>query len=115
MSFFGLRLAIGATFIVVGLLKFDPSFATYLPQMNLPAELQYLFGLEEVIPGILLIAGVLSRISASVLCLVMLGVIFYIDKVSSFLGQNGVELPVILLASSLVIIAVGPGRISLAY
>lgn len=115
VSFFGLRLAIGAIFIVIGFIKFDPSFAAYLPQMGLPTELQYLFALEEFIPGILIIAGVLTRISASVLSLVMLGVIFYVLKASQFIGQNGVEHPVILLAASLLLITTGPGKISISH
>jgi len=115
VSHFGLRLAIGAIFIAVGYAKFDPSFAAYLPQMGLPTELRYLFALEEFVPGILITVGVLTRISAAVLSLVMLGVIFYIDKASQFIGPNGYELPVILLAASLVIITIGPGRISISH
>ena len=115
ISHFGLRLAIGAIFIAVGYIKFDPGFVAYLPQFGLPVQLQYLFALEEFVPGILIIAGVLTRISASVLSLVMLGVIFYIYKASKFIGPDGVELPVILLAGSLVIITIGPGRISISH
>ena len=115
ISHFGLRLTIGVIFIAVGYAKFDPSFAAYLPQFGLPVQLQHLFALEEFIPGILIIIGVLTRISALVLSLVMLGVIFYIDKASQLLGPNGVELPLILLAASLVIITIGPGRISVSH
>ena len=115
ISHFGLRLAIGVIFIAVGYAKFDASFAAYLPQFGLPVQLQQLFALEEFIPGILIIVGVLTRISALVLSLVMLGVIFYIDKASQLLGPNGVELPLILLATSLVIITIGPGRISVSH
>jgi len=115
MSHFGLRLAIGAIFIAVGFAKFDPSFVTYLPPMGLPTGLQYLFALEEFVPGILITVGVLTRISASVLSLVMLGVIFYVYKASQLLSPNGAELPLILLAASLVIITIGPGRISISH
>ena len=115
MSHFGLRLAIGAIFIAVGFAKFDPSFVTYLPPMGLPTGLQYLFALEEFVPGILITVGVLTRISASVLSLVMLGVIFYVYKASQLLSPNGAELPLILFAASLVIITIGPGRISISH
>src|SRR5713226_2186413 len=115
ISHFGLRLTIGAIFIAVGFAKFDPGFATYLSQMGLPTQMQYLFALEEFVPGILITVGVLTRISASVLSLVMLGVIFYIYKASKFIGPDGVELPVILLAVSIVIITIGPGRISISH
>ena len=115
ISHFGLRLAIGAIFIVAGFAKFDPGFATYLPQMGLPTEMRYLFALEEFVPGILITVGVLTRISASVLSLVMLGVIFYINKASHFIGPDGVAYQVTLLAVSLVIITIGPGRISISH
>ena len=115
ISHFGLRLTIGTIFVVVGSIKFDPGFASYLVQMGLPVQMQYLFALEEFVPGILITVGVLTRISASVLSLVMLGVIFYIDKASHFLGPDGVELPVILLAVSLLLITTGPGRISISH
>jgi len=115
ISHFGLRLAIGSIFITAGLIKFDPSFSVYLPQMGLPVNMQYLFAIQEVIPGILIIAGILTRISASILSLVMLGVIFYIDKASKFIGPDGAEIPIILLAASIVIITIGPGRVSLSH
>ena len=115
ISHFGLRLAIGAIFIANGFAKFDPGFAAYLPQVGLPTEMLYLFALEEFVPGILITVGVLTRISASVLSLVMLGVIFYIFKASKFIGPDGVEHPVILLAASIVIITIGPGRISISH
>jgi len=115
ISYFGLRLAIGAIFIAVGFAKFDPGFAAYLPRMGLPTEMQYLFALEEFVPGILITVGILTRISASVLSLVMLGVIFYINKASQFIGPNGAAYPVILLAVSLLIITTGPGRISISH
>lgn len=114
ISLFGLRLAIGAIFISAGYIKFDPSFASYLPQMGLPTELRNLFALEEFVPGILVTVGVLTRISASVLSAVMIGIIFYIYKASQFIGPNGAEFPVILLAALLVMITTGPGRISIS-
>jgi putative oxidoreductase len=115
VTFFGIRLAAGTIFITAGLIKFDPSFTTYLPQMGLPTGLQYLYALEEFVPGILIIIGVLTRISASVLSAVMLGVIFYIYKASNLMGPNGAELPVILLAVLLLLITTGPGKISLSH
>lgn len=114
ISIFGLRSAIGAIFIVAGFIKFDPSVVPYLQQMGLPTELQYLYALQEFVPGILVTVGVLTRISASILSAVMLGVIFYIDKLSTFVEPNGAALAVILLAASLVLITTGPGKISIS-
>ncbi len=113
--FIGLRSAIGIIFVVHGIMKFDPEFASYLPMMGLPVEMQIPIALAELIPGILLIIGVLSRLSASLLSIIILGAIFHVKGAQSLTGEMGVELDLILLASLLVIMIVGPGRISLAH
>ena len=112
--FIGLRSAIGVIFILHGIPKFSPGFAENLLNMGLPAELQIPIALAELVSGILLIIGVLSRLSASLISIIMLGAIFMIKGASSITGKGGVELDLILLAVALVIMIVGPGRISLA-
>jgi len=111
--FMGLRSAIGVIFVLYGISKFSPGFAENLPNMGLPAELQIPIALAELIPGILLIIGVLSRLSASLISIIMLGAIFMVKGASSITGKGGIELELILLAVALVIMIVGPGRISL--
>jgi len=113
--FIGLRSAIGIIFVVHGMMKFDPEFASYLPMMGLPVEMQIPIALAELIPGILLIIGVLSRLSTSLLSIIMLGAIVHVKGAQSLTGEMGVEFDLILLASLLVIMIVGPGRISLAH
>ena len=76
--------------------------------------MQIPIALAKRIPGILLVIGVLSRLSASLLIIIMLGAIFMIKGAQSLTGDGGVELDLILLASALVIMIAGPGRISLA-
>ena len=76
--FMGLRSAIGVIFIVHGISKFNPGFADFLPMIGLPVEMQIPIALAELIPGILLVTGVLSRLSASLLCIIMLGAIFHV-------------------------------------
>ena len=112
--FMGLRSAIGVIFILHGMMKFNPGFANALPNMGLPPEMQIPIALAEVVPGILLIIGVLSRLSAMLLSIVMLGAIFMVKGAQSITGDGGVEIDLILLASCLVIMIAGPGRISLA-
>ena len=113
--FIGLRSAIGVIFIVHGIGKFNPGFADFLSNIGLPPEMQIPIALAELVPGILLVFGVLSRLSASLLCIIMLGAIFHVKGAQSLTGDGGVELELILLASSLVIMIVGPGRISLSH
>jgi len=113
--FMGLRSAIGVIFIVHGIGKFNPGFSNFLSNIGLPVEMQIPIALAELVPGILLIIGVLSRLSVSLLSIIMLGAIFHVKGAQSLTGDMGVELDLILLASFLVIMIAGPGRISLAH
>ena len=112
--FMGLRSALGVIFILHGISKFNPEFAENLPNMGLPVEMQIPIALAELVPGILLVIGVLTRLSASLISIIMLGAIFMVKGASSITGKGGVEFDLILLASALVIMIAGPGRISLA-
>ena len=112
----GLRAAIGVIFILHGSGKLNPGFSGFLTgKLGFPPEMQIPIALAEMIPGILLIAGVLTRISASMLAIVMLGAIFYVKKAANITGEGGFELDLILLAGTLVVIVAGPGRVSLAH
>ena len=112
--FIGLRSAIGVIFIVHGMGKFNPGFAEFLPNLGLPPEMQIPIALAELVPGILLIIGVLSRLSSALLSIIMIGAIFHVKGAQSLTGDSGVELDLILLATALVIMVAGPGRIALA-
>ncbi|MCE9617094.1 MAG: DoxX family protein [Nitrosarchaeum sp.] len=112
----GIRSAIGIIFIVHGSGKLNPGFGGFLTgQLGFPPEMQIPIALAEIIPGILLIVGIFTRISASMLAIVMLGAIFHVKKAANLTGEGGVEFELILLAGSLVIVAAGPGRASLAH
>ncbi|QMU54811.1 MAG: DoxX family membrane protein [Nitrosopumilus sp.] len=115
VAHFGVRTTIGMIFIMHSLGKFGPGFAENLPNMGLPSEMQIPIALAEFVPGVLLIVGGLTRPSASLLSIVMLGAIFMIKGAQSLTGKGGVELDVLLLAGCLVIIVIGPGRISVSY
>ena len=116
IAFMGLRTAIGVIFISHGVGKFNPGFLGFLTeQLGLPPELQIPIALAETIGGIILIIGVLSRISASILSIVMLGAIFHVKGASNLTGQGGYEIDLLLLSGVLVIIVAGPGRVSISH
>jgi putative oxidoreductase len=115
ITHFGLRLAVGVIFVVHGSGKFNPGFTGFLSSLGLPAEMQIPIALAEVVPGILLIIGVLTRISSSLLSIVMLGAIFHVKGAASLTGERGFEIDLILLAANLTIITMGPGRVSLSH
>jgi putative oxidoreductase len=112
---FGLRLAVGVIFIVHGVGKFNAGFVGFLSSQGIPPEMQIPIALAETVPGILLIIGVLNRISSSLLSIIMLGAIFHVKGAASLTGERGFEFDLILLAANLVIITMGPGRISLSH
>jgi len=116
IAFWGLRATIGAIFVVEGLGKFGPGFVSMLTgPLGLPAEMQIPIALAETIAGILLIIGVLTRISSSLLSIIMLGAIFYVKEASNFSGDVAYKYDLLLLAANLVIIVTGPGRVSIAH
>ena len=114
VTHFGLRLVVGVIFIAHSIGKFDPGFGGFVASLGLPPEMQIPIALAELVPGILLIVGVLTRISGAIISMVMLGAIFVVKGAQSLTGDSGVEFDLILLAVCLVIIAIGPGRLSLA-
>lgn len=113
--FMGLRSVLGVIFIVHGIGKFNPGFSNFLTSLGIPVEMQIPIALAELVPGILLIVGVLSRLSAALISIIMLGAIFLVKGAQSLTGDKGVEIDLILLAAALVIMIVGPGRISIAH
>lgn len=115
IAFCGLRMAVGTIFIAHGVPKFDPGFSGFLGNIGMPPEAQIPIALLETVGGIVLIIGVLSRISASMLSMNMLGAVFVVKGAESLTGQRGYELDLILLAACLVIIVAGPGRVSISH
>ncbi len=115
ITHFGIRAAIGVIFIVQGSGKFNPGFAGFLTNIGLPVEMQIPIALAETIGGIFLIVGVLSRISSSILSIIMLGAIFHVKGASNLTGEGGIALDLMLLAGLLLIIVAGPGRVSISH
>ena len=117
ITHWGIRASIGAIFIVHSLKKFDPSWQEWLVNSaGLPPEMQMPIALAEVIGGILLLVGVLTRISASIFSIILLGAIFHIRWENGFfISQGGWEWDLVMLAAVLSIIVAGPGRISISH
>ena len=112
----GIRGAIGIVFIVHSLKKFDPSWQEWLISIGIPPEMQLPIALAEFIGGILLVAGVLTRITGAVFSVILLGAIFHIRWENGFfVSQGGWEWDLTMLAAVLLIIVAGPGRISISH
>jgi len=115
ITYWGIRASIGAIFIIHSLKKFEPSWQEWLVGIGLPPEMQLPIALAEFIGGIVLIAGVMTRIAGAIFSVILLGAIFHIRWENGFfVSQGGWEWDLIMLAAVLFIIAVGPGKISLS-
>ena len=115
VTFMGIRSVVGVIFILHGMGKFNPGFVNFISSLGLPPEMQIPIALAEVVPGILMILGIFTRFSASLLSIVMIGAIFLVKGAQNITGEKAVEFDLILLAVSLLIIVAGPGRISIAH
>ena len=72
-----------------------------------------LTALVELLGGLALITGLLSRLAAFGLILVMLSAILIVHIGAGFFAPNGYEFPLTLVAGLAVIALVGPGEYSL--
>jgi len=116
ITHWGIRASIGVIFIVHSLKKFDPSWQEWLMSTGIPPEMQLPIALAEFIGGILLLVGVLTRITGSIFAIILLGAIFHIRWENGFfVSQGGWEWDLVMLAAVLAIIVAGPGRISISH
>jgi putative oxidoreductase len=116
IAHWGIRAALGSIFLVHSLKKFDPSWQDWLIQMGLPPEMQLPIALAEFIGGIMLLVGVLTRITASIFSIIVLGAIFHIRWENGFfVSEGGWEWDLVMLAALLSIIVAGPGRVSISH
>ena len=115
LSHFGLRISVGVLLIVHSLGKFDSGTGGFFSSIGLPSEMAPLIGLLELLGGALLIAGVLTRIAASLVAIEMLTIMVYVKKLQSFSGKNGLELELLIFMVLLTVIVLGPGRISISH
>ncbi|MDR7078267.1 putative membrane protein YphA (DoxX/SURF4 family) [Neobacillus niacini] len=105
-----LRLVLGVTFFVHGLVKFQggiENIVGWFEAIGLPGALAYGVALLEMVGGIALIVGLGSRIVSALLVLLMLGAIVKGKLAVGFLGNGqqgaGWELDLALLVMALFI------------
>jgi putative oxidoreductase len=110
-----IRIMAGITFLAHGLPKLEDVAGTqgFVGSIGLPPELALPIGLLEIIGGIFLIVGVLTRITAVLLIIDMIGAIVLVKLPDGFV--DGYELELLLTAIYVSLLLTGPGRISIEY
>jgi putative oxidoreductase len=125
-----LRLAAGAIFLPHGWSKvagengvgmFAADMAT---NYGIPAFLGYVAAWSELVGGVLLIVGLLTRLDALLLAGTMFVAAFIVqlpealyevppDAIRTFVAMRAIELPLAMFAICVAILLIGPGRASL--
>jgi putative oxidoreductase len=117
-----IRILAGIAFIVAGLPKFEDISVNqgFFGSLGLPPELVLPIALLEVIGGIFLLVGVLTRITAAIFIIEMIGATLVVWLSQGFAGGPLLKQAAILTSSRLTAISIsllltGPGRISIEW
>ena len=113
---FPLRILAGIAFIAHGLPKLSNISGTehfFANMVGLPAWLALPIGLLEVVGGIVLLLGLLTRIASILLMAEMIGSTIVAKLPKGFVG--GYELDLLLMALTISLILTGPGRLSIEW
>jgi putative oxidoreductase len=108
-----IRIMTGLTFIVHGVPKFFDVSGGYafFQSVNLPSELFIPIALLEVIGGLAILLGVLTRIASAILMIEMIGAILAVKLSKGFIG--GYEFELLLTSICITLVIMGPGKISI--
>lgn len=119
-----LRIILGVVFIVHGGQKVlgwagGPGldgFVGHMASMHMPAVFGYLVAFGELLGGLGLLVGLLTRIAALGPVAAMAGAVLLVHLKNGFLNEGakaGYEYPLTLLVVALAVMIAGPGRYSL--
>jgi putative oxidoreductase len=110
-----IRILAGILFIVHGLPKFEDVAGSqgFFGSVGIPPEFVVPIGLLEVIDGIFLLVGFLTRSTAALFVIEMIAATLIVKLSDGFVG--GYELELLLVAIGISLLLTGPGRISIEW
>jgi putative oxidoreductase len=108
-----IRIMAAIVFIAHGIPKFYDisSGHGFFQSINLPPELFIPIALLEVIGGLAILFGILTRIASALFIIEMIGAIVTAKLSKGFVG--GYEFELLLISICLTLVILGPGRISI--
>lgn len=111
------RLALGIVFVHAGWLKVTglDGVVGFFGAVGIPAFLAYFVAYAELIGGVLILVGFLSRYAGLVLAAIMLVATLTVHLPNGYgLANNGFEYTLTLMLLALAVVTFGSGRYSLA-
>jgi len=110
-----IRILAGIAFIAHGIPKLaDPAMTQgFFGNTGLPPELAIPISLLEVIGGIALLVGLVTRIASILFIIEMIGASIVAKLSKGFVG--GFELDLLLMSVAISLLLTGPGKISVEY
>lgn len=108
-----IRIMAGMVFIAHGIPKFYDTSGGYgfFQSINSPPELFIPIALLEVIGGLAILFGILTRIASALFIIEMIGAIVTAKLSKGFVG--GYEFELLLISICLTLLILGPGKISI--
>ncbi|HLK55875.1 MAG TPA: DoxX family protein [Chthonomonadaceae bacterium] len=116
-----LRIGLGVVFFAHGAQKVfgwfgGPGLANtvgFMGHMGIPAPLAYISAFTELLGGLGVLLGVLTRLASLGLAINMLVAIFHVHLANGFFAdKGGFEYPFTLLMIALALLAAGPGHVA---
>ena len=110
-----IRILAGLTLLLHGLPKIIDitGVQSFFPNLGLPPELAIPVTFLEVIGGLAILFGILTRIASGLFIIEMIGAVVVAKLAKGFVG--GYELELLIMAICISLFITGPGRISIEY
>ncbi len=111
-----MRLVLGAVMVGHGYPKVFGGLhhhAQFVASLGLPAWMGYFSAFAEFFGGLLVLLGLLTRLSAFAICIDMAVAIWKVHWHNGLMGEKGYEFPLALAALAFALIFLGSGPIAL--